>query len=245
LTGCTPVHDLPTEKEEKDPPKPGDPEFLGPVLPEGWKPEEEERGIVNKEDKKEWENLVTEEQLGKFFEKTGHFQAKYVTDKMVEDLNRVLAKYQINTPEKISMFLANVAHESKTSLVEQSIGDLYVVDGVDYRGGGYTQLTGYKWNYKPFAEQMEKEGLVELDENGNNPIISKGGGAEYVAKYFPWESAGWHWEAEGNTLNRRIDQGASFYKVCQILNGGANYSGVPNGWDERKKFYKLAKTLFK
>lgn len=164
---------------------------------------------------------------------------------MVKDLNRVLQKYQIDTPEEISMFMATIGHESKTSLVEGGVGNTYVVNGVDYRGGGYSQMTGYKYNYKPFADQMEKEGLVILNPDGSNPITSIGGGAQYVADYFAWESAGWCWTAQGNTINTRIDNGANFYKVSQVINGGPNFTGTPNGWNERNQFYGIAQNIFK
>lgn len=117
------------------------------------------------------------------------------------------------------MFLATVAHESKTALVEVGVGDLYGKNGVDYRGGGYTQLTGYT-NYNAFAEQMLKDGLVELDKNGNNSITSESGEAEYIKENFAWEAAGWHWTAPGNNINNRIENGADFYKVSQVINVG-------------------------
>ena len=164
-----------------------------------------------------------------------------VTDDMVLDLNRVLAKYGINTPEKIAMFIATATVETGWGKDLVQIGGALVVNGVDYRGGGYTQLTGFN-NYKAFAEQMLKEGQVRLDSNGNNPIMS--GGAQYVADNFAWEAGGWHWNAPGNNINKRIDNGASFYKVSQVINGGPNYSGTPNGWVDREKAYERAMQVF-
>ncbi len=190
------------------------------------------------------EDLVSKSQLENFFTQIDHFQANYVTDDMIKDLNRVLQKYQINTPERIAMFMATIGHESKTGLVEGGVGNTYVVDGVDYRGGGYSQITGYKYNYKPFADQMAKERLVKLNPDGSNPITSKGGGAQYVAEYFAWEAAGWHWNAQGNTINKRIDDGEDFYKVSQVINGGPSYTGTPNGWNERNQFYGIAQNIF-
>ncbi len=122
-------------------------------------PEDESEEIVNK-------NLLIE--LG----------VDHISDEMVNDLNRVLVKYNIRKNIEIAMFLANAAHESKGGLTEVDVGNQYVVDGVDYCGGGFMQLTGYA-NYKAFADQMLKEGLVQLDSEGNNPIMT--GGAEYVA----------------------------------------------------------------
>ena len=188
--------------------------------------------------------FVSKLQLEDFFTQIGHFQANAVTDTMVKDLNRVLEKYEINTPEKIAIFMATIGHESKTALVEGGVGGIYVIDDVDYRGGGYSQLTGYKYNYKPFADQMEREGLVALNPDGSNPITSLGGGAEYIANHFAWESAGWHWTAQGNIINARIDRGEDFYKISQVINGGPSYTGVPNGWNERNLFYGIAQSVF-
>jgi predicted chitinase len=79
---------------------------------------------------------------------------------MVNDLNRVLFKYEINTIERIRYFLAQVQHESGKgkTLIEQYNGNspeeyfsnrdfrpeyehTYAGDGARYRGAGYMQLT--------------------------------------------------------------------------------------------------------
>ena len=169
----------------------------------------------------------------------------HISDEMVNDLNRVLAKYNIRKNIEIAMFLANAAHESKESLTEIDVGNQYVVDGVNYCGGGFMQLTGYD-NYKAFADQMLKEGLVQLDSEGNNPIMT--GGAEYVAANLAWESAGWHWSVSWNNCNKRIEEGADFYTICQVINGGpdAPNEGIePNGIGDRLFYYKKAQEIFK
>jgi len=53
-------------------------------------------------------SIVTFEQLNDFFEDT----SEDIIERFVEPLNEVLAFYEINTPERISMFLAQVGHES-------------------------------------------------------------------------------------------------------------------------------------
>jgi hypothetical protein len=50
------------------------------------------------------------------------------------------------------------------------------------------------------VEQMLKEGLVQLDENGDNPITT--GGVEYVAQHLAREVAGRHWNAHRNNTNQ-------------------------------------------
>ena len=187
--------------------------------------------------------LISQEKLEEFFRATNHFQANSVNEAMVDDLNRVLEKYEINTYDRITIFMATVGHESQDALVERYVDNVYVVDGVDYRGGGYTQLTGTD-NYHAFAQQMEKEGLIILNHDGSNPITSAGGGAAYIAEHFPWEAAGWHWGSPGITINNRIDKGESFYRISQVINGGPGYSDEPNGWNERQDFLKKAQDIF-
>jgi predicted chitinase len=106
------------------------------------------------------------------------------------------------------------------------------------------QLTG-KNNYQAFADQMLKEGLIELDKNGNNPIMT--GGAAYIAANFAWESAGWFWTAPGINLNTKIADGATFYEVSQIVNGGPagpQKGIVPNGMAARNYLYEIAKKMY-
>ena len=52
--------------------------------------------------------LVTFEQLNEFFEDTN----EKIIEPFVEPLNEVMEFYEINTPQRISMFLAQVGHES-------------------------------------------------------------------------------------------------------------------------------------
>lgn len=41
-----------------------------------------------------------------------------------------------------------------------------------------------------------------------------------------------------------VKNGADFYKVSQVINGGPNYSGIPNGWTDRENSYNIAKKIF-
>lgn len=51
---------------------------------------------------------ITKEQLESFFEDTD----EEIVDAYVEPLNKVFEKFEINTPSRIAMFLAQVGHES-------------------------------------------------------------------------------------------------------------------------------------
>jgi hypothetical protein len=100
-----------------------------------------------------------------------------VTDSMVNDLNRVLFKYEINTIERIRHFLAQVQHESGNgkTLIEQYNGNspesyfsnrdfrpeyehTHAGDGARYRGAGYMQLT-WKINIGVFRNMWKIIGL--------------------------------------------------------------------------------------
>lgn len=62
--------------------------------------------------------LVTHQQLCQFFEDTDE---QWLAE-VLEPLNEVLAFYEINTPERISMFLAQVGHESAgMSVMEENL----------------------------------------------------------------------------------------------------------------------------
>jgi len=253
LTGCTPVHDLPTEKEEKDPPKPGDPEFLGPVLPEGWKPEEEE------EKEEEVIELLQINQLRDILKETGHFQANFYTKSMLAELNLMLVEYGIITHQQVKFFLAASIHESRLSVTEagwlpensvreyckryepktdigKRLGNTESGDGYKFRGAGYIQLTG-RYNYQKFSDYIEKK-------YGHDPKIMEEG-ADYVAKKYAWEIAGYYWDT--HSINDIIEKGnikgqdeiSTFKQVSNAINRGNAFSErEPGEWEERLKRFK-------
>ena len=83
-----------------------------------------EETTETEQDTRWWQVSFT--QLENFFKQTGHFMADSITHDLLMDLNRTLRKYEVNTPERIAMFMATVAHESKTGLVEAGVGTTYV-----------------------------------------------------------------------------------------------------------------------
>ena len=141
----------------------------------------------------------------------------YVTKKMFDDagweiddagvasFNRALSKYGIDTPEKISHFLAQCSVESKNGEWVRELGsEEYIVDNyayhpdlgnrgredaLKYRGSGYIQLTG-RYNYEKFAEAM-----------GDSRILSEG--YTYVAEKYAAEAAAYWWST--NNMNRLVD----------------------------------------
>lgn len=170
---------------------------------------------------------VTREQLEAF-------GWKGVTDELLEDLNRTLEMYEINTPERIRHFMSQCAHESAKGRYtkelasgdayegRKSLGNTQAGDGRKYKGGGYIQLTGRN-NYQKFADAM-----------GDPEIINQG--VDYVAANYPWSSAGYWWYSNG--MNKLCDSGASVETITRRVNGGTN------GLAERQKYYEEAKKIF-
>ena len=74
-----------------------------------------------------------------------------------------------------------------------------------YKGAGYIQLTG-KYNYTKFSEYV------------SDPKVM--GGVDYVAKTYPFTSAGFWWH--NNRMNDLCDRNPSVEEVTRRVNGGYN-----------------------
>lgn len=148
---------------------------------------------------------------------TAIFGRKPTPDQM-RDLNRCLVRFEINTPPRIQMFIAQICHESGNlkwmkelasgSAYEgrRDLGNTKAGWGKLYRGAGVIQLTG-RSNYEAFAKFVDDPKVIEL-------------GCDYVSRVFPFTSAGFFWMR--NHLNDVIDQGGDIYRVTRIVNGGLN-----------------------
>ena len=169
------------------------------------------------------------------------------TQEDVDEINRVLEKYEINTPERIAQFLAQCSVESGVGRlpVEQydgddiflyfedyetgekalSLGNTQEGDGAKYRGGGAIQITG-RDAYTAFSEYMDDPKILE-------------DGALYVGQEYFWESAGYYWSVykpesandDRFNLNRKCDENAGVYEITGIIN--KKHDGYP----ERKEYY--------
>lgn len=125
-----------------------------------------------------------------------------ITQEDVDEINRILIKYDINTPNRIAHFLAQCHAETGGgySLVEQysgndifaffknkyevgktaaDLGNTTAGDGTIYRGGGAIQLTG-RAAYEAFSDYIK------------NPKIATEG-VLYVGQNYYWEAAGYYW----------------------------------------------------
>jgi predicted chitinase len=159
---------------------------------------------------------VTKEQLISIYTKSGHFLKDKVADDMISRLNKSLDKYEITTTLQIRNFLAVTTHESHDALTEagwlsekkvreytkryepgttsgKNLGNTKAGDGYLFRGAGYIQLTG-RSNYKALTKAMGDQGILNQ-------------GADYVAKKYAWEAAGYFWKNIG--INNIIAKGVA------------------------------------
>ena len=185
----------------------------------------------------------------------------------VDEVNRVLEKYEINTPERIACFLANCAVESgsgskpleqyKGNIFEyfreyeqgykaKQLGNTQEGDGAKYRGAGAIQFSG-RDAYTQFSEYVGDPKILE-------------DGALYVGKEYFWEAAGYYWSVykpgDGFKFNERCDEMAEmveaaeteeakgifaekFHEIVEIINSGCL------GESDRKDYYDFYLNLLK
>ncbi len=90
-------------------------------------------------------------------------------------------------------------------------------DGPKYKGSGVLQLTGRN-NYQAFCNAI-----------GDTQIMN---GCDYVAKTYPFTSAGFWWQ--NNSMNQLCDHDATVEEITRRVNGGYN------GLEDRRQYYQKA-----
>lgn len=156
-------------------------------------------------------------------------------------LNQVMEKYEINTPSRVRMFLAQIGHESgllrfvreiwgptpqqlrydpPTDLARR-LGNTEPGDGRKYMGRGLIQVTG-KFNYTRVGQKMGLP-LVDRPELLEEPLNAA-------------ESAGIFWRDEN--LNALCDAGL-FKELTRRINGGLN------GYAHRYQLFQRAFEVIK
>lgn len=147
----------------------------------------------------------------------------------VSYLNKYMPQYEIDTPARIAMFIAQVAHESgqfrytreiasgKDYEGRKDLGNIYPGDGMKYKGQGLIQLTG-RFNYAKVSKALGQDFITNPD------LLST---PQYAV-----QSACWFWKE--NNLNRFAND---IRKCTKAINGGYN------GLEERKKFWEKAKKV--
>ena len=202
--------------------------------------------------------LVTFDQLNEFFEDT----SENIIQNYVDPLNEVLEFYEINNKNRISMFLAQVGHESGgLSIIKENLNysaeRLKVIFPKYFRG---VDPSGYAKNPRAIANRVYANRMGNGDENSGDGfrycgrgLIQLTGKSNYQAfaqdmnmeleeatEWLSTEegavwSAGWFWDSR--ELNQWADKG-DILTVTKKINGGTI------GLEDRKSHYEAAIEIF-
>lgn len=173
--------------------------------------------------------MITESQLRQMFPNAGarlDAHVPYIIEAMEEG--------NIETPRRITAFLAQLAHESgeyrwMEELADGSayegrrdLGNVSILDGIRYKGRGPIQITG-RSNYEACGKALNLDlianpKLLTLPENGTR-------------------SAVWFWNL--NNLSQLADKDW-FKTITRRINGGYNgLSDRRNYWDRNRSILGL------
>jgi len=201
---------------------------------------------------------ITKEQLQKFFEDTD----EEIIDSFVEPLNKAMEHFEINTTERVAMFLAQVGHESA--------GLTATKENLNYKAATLTKIfPKYFHDRDPeeYAHQPEKianlvysnrmgngdedsgdgykyrgRGLIQLTGHDNYKHFadSMGMDIDEAVSYLEGPegaamSAAWFWNSR--KLNAVADAGDVTH-ATKLINGGTI------GLEERKALYEEALEIF-
>lgn len=159
------------------------------------------------------------------------FAKEYNIDKYLEPLNDTLVQFEINTPERVAAFVAQLAHESGSFRYHEEIADGHAYegrkdlgntqkgDGKKFKGRGLIQLTG-RANYESFGK------YVGVDFTSTPSLVAQ-------PKYSTL-AAGWFWDR--SKLNSYADK-ADFKTITKKINGGYN------GLADRIKHWQRCKAV--
>ena len=154
--------------------------------------------------------------------------------------------YGIDDCEELIHFLAQADHESGGFYytIEQ---ETFSGDRETYKGRGIFQLT-FKSNYISFQEHLETKG-ISVDLVSNPEILEQ--------TQFAVLSALWYWQKRKLSKYATKLQEGNLLKISKLVNcGNLSYCGkttdkdgnkvkcetcLPNGWDDRKRKFKLYK----
>ena len=151
-------------------------------------------------------------------------------------LDAAMAEFEINTPRRQAMFLAQIGHESGglKYTVEiwgptpaqlryegrKDLGNVQLGDGYKFRGRGLLQTTG-RYNYTTTGFALCVDLIATPDLLGQLELAAK--------------SAAWFWQNNG--LNAIADRGDNL-SASKRINGGTN------GLTDRQALYAAAIQVF-
>ena len=202
--------------------------------------------------------MITKDHLVSFFEDTN----ESIVDSFLDPLNKACDKFEINTPNRLAMFLAQVGHESG--------GLVHTKENLNYKAEGLARVfpkyfsdtdpTDYAHNPEKIANRVYADrmgngdedsgdgykfcgrGLIQLTGRDNYTRFANDMGMDVDEAVHYLEtpegaamSAGWFWST--NHLNNLADEG-DILKCTKRINGGTI------GLDERTALYEEALKLF-
>lgn len=141
-------------------------------------------------------------------------------DKFLGPLNETFQKYQINTPERVAAFLAQIEHESGSLryVRELASGDAYE---------GRISLG----NTEPGdGKRFKGRGLIQITGRANYQAVSIAFGVDFIAnpewleqpKYAAL-SAGWFWNSRKLNELADLNTDQAFEKITKRINGGLTH----------------------
>lgn len=150
--------------------------------------------------------------------------------------------YQIDTPQRLAAFLAQIGHESGSFRYtaeiwgptmaqrryegRQDLGNVQPGDGERFKGRGLIQVTG-RHNYRRAGSQMRAAGIADAPDFEAQPeLLEQPRWAALSAANF-WANA---------ALNPAADRG-DFEWITRRINGGTN------GAEDRNRRWALAKSV--
>lgn len=145
--------------------------------------------------------------------------------------------YHIDSPLRISAFIAQIGHESGRLLYTEEIAS-----GKDYDTGRKARSLGNTPEADGDGQRYKGRGLIMITGRDNYKAVSKALGIDFIA--YPEllsrpecasQSACWWWQSHG--LNALADR-ADFKAITKKINGGMN------GYSQRCAFYIKAKKIF-
>ncbi len=149
------------------------------------------------------------------------------------ELGEAMERFNITTPRRAAMFIAQTAHESGGYKFREEIasgaayegrrdlGNTHRGDGVRFKGRTYIQITG-RSNYAQISDALDKDFV-------RDPVSLAW--PKYAAL-----GAAWWWSRHG--CNKLADSG-DFVAVTRRINGGTN------GLADRKAYYARAAKVAK
>lgn len=172
----------------------------------------------------------------------------HVPDKVIEQIPEVMQKFSVNTPLRLSHFLAQCGHESggfkltqenlnysakglmgifKKYFPTEAIANAYArqpqkiankVYASRMGNGAEASGEGFKFRGRGYIQLTGKQNYTAFDASVPESIVDN---PDLVATKYPLASAAWFWSKNG--LNTIADQGASnevVTKITKRVNGG-------------------------